>query len=158
MLQTRFVFFSENFVTRRYRMMNTVSSRFQAVPARSSGSFRELTNFTNQIFGKMCKNIVPASWLACDWPLGPFCVKRKIGWLIFGGHPSYHRVFSFLAQLQVVPPQHFVCREVYQGILIPVATGLLVPGHLGNAVGRPVPCLGSSGLGHRNEELLATCL
>ena len=55
MLQTRFVIFAEIFVIRRKSipkllwMMNTVSSRFWATPARSSGSLRELTDFTVQI-------------------------------------------------------------------------------------------------------------
>ena len=50
MLQTRFVIFAEIFVIRRKSMpkllwmMNTVSSRFWATHARSSGSLRELTN------------------------------------------------------------------------------------------------------------------
>ena len=33
-------------------MLNTVSSRFRAVPARSSRGLRELTNLTVRIFGK----------------------------------------------------------------------------------------------------------
>ena len=39
--------------------MSTVSFRFGAVPARSSGSVHELTKFTFRIFKKMCqKNYV----------------------------------------------------------------------------------------------------
>ena len=63
MLQTRFVFFAEIFVIRSESMpkllwmMNTVSSRFWATPARSSGSLRELTNFRVQIFGKNAKSL-----------------------------------------------------------------------------------------------------
>ena len=63
MLQTRFVIFAEIFVIRRKSipkllwMMNTVSSRFWATPARSSGSLRELTNFTVQIFQKNAKSL-----------------------------------------------------------------------------------------------------
>ena len=38
----------------------------------------------------------------------------------------------------------------------PDASGLPAPGHQGNAIGRPMPGLGSAGLGHRIEELFAT--
>ena len=34
-------------------------------------------------------------------------------------------------------------------IVEPYATSLAVPGHLGNAIGRPMSGLGSPGLGHR---------
>ena len=40
-------------ITKFLWKMNTVSSRFWAVPPRSSGSFRELTDFTVRIFWKM---------------------------------------------------------------------------------------------------------
>ena len=40
----------------------------------------------------------------------------------------------------------------------PHATGLPVPGQLGNAIGRPMPGLGSPGQRHRMEECFATSL
>ena len=40
----------------------------------------------------------------------------------------------------------------------PYATGLPIPRHQGNAIGRQKPGLDSPGLGHRIEELLATGL
>ena len=77
-LQTRFVFLIEKLYDppvqhhQLLRYMNTVSSCIRAVPARNSGSLRELTDFTVRIFGKMCKHIVLASWLAFVWSLRPF--------------------------------------------------------------------------------------
>ena len=44
----------------------------------------------------------------------------------------------------------------FEAAVEPCATGLRVPRHLGNAIGRPMPGLGSPGLG--TEELLATSL
>ena len=103
MLGTRFVVFTGNFVIRRCSiskilwMMSTVSSCFRTVPARSSGSFREFTNFTMQI---VSKNIVLASWLACVWSL-----ELEDRLTFPRSSPSCHRVFSLSAQLWVVPPR-----------------------------------------------------
>ena len=77
---------------------------------------------------------------------------------------SYHQLFSLLAQLQVVPPRHCVSRGDYQtGLLWKVeaalehqVAGLPVPGHLGSAIGRPMPGLDSPGFAHRIAELLET--
>ena len=77
MLQTRLVLLIESFVirlgsnTKLPWMMDSVFSRFRARPARSSGSLRELANFTIQIFRTMCKYIVPASLM------DPFAIKRR---------------------------------------------------------------------------------
>ena len=75
--------------------------------------------------------------------------------------PSYRQVFSLLAQLQDVPPRHCVSREEgftreafferLKPILEPCATGVRVPGHLGNASDRPMPGLDSPGLKHQTE-------
>ena len=86
---------------------------------------------------------MPASWLACVWTLGPFREKMK---------PSFLQVFSLVVQLQVVPPRHCVSRGVQQGGLLqkveatldPHATDLLVPGHMGNAIGHQIPGPGFS--------------
>ena len=89
---------------------------------------------------------MPASWLACVWTLGPFRENMK---------PSFFQVFSLLVQLQLVPPRHCVSRGVQQGGLLqkvgatldPHATNLLVPRHMGNAIGHQIPGLDSPGLG-----------
>ena len=43
----------------------------------------------NLIF--LWKNIVPASWLACAWSLGPFCESKKISSLFLEPHPHLIR-------------------------------------------------------------------
>ena len=68
-------------------------------------------------------------------------------------------MFCLLAPLLVVPPQHSVSRaftketffEKVEAALEPYATRLPVPGHLGNAIGRLMPGLGSPDLGHRMD-------
>ena len=76
-------------ITQLLWIMDSVSSRFQAIPARSSGIFARLQ--TSQ-----SRNFVPANWLACiSSLLGPFRDRRKIGWLFFGPSPSLITGFSF---------------------------------------------------------------
>ena len=67
---------------------------------------------------------------------------------------SYCEVSSLSAQLQVVLPRHCVSRDVHQrsflwkveATLELDATGLPVPGHLGNAIGLTDAWPGFSGL------------
>ena len=57
MLHTRFILPIDNYMIHRYNitkilwMINTISSRFRAVPAWSASGFREPTNLTIRIFG-----------------------------------------------------------------------------------------------------------
>ena len=114
MLQTRFVLLNENFLIRRESitkflwMTDSVSSRFRAIPARSSGSLCELANFITRIFKNMCQSIVPASWHACVWSLGPLRKKQEERLTLLRSSPSNHQVFSLLAHLQVAPPRYCV--------------------------------------------------
>ena len=81
-------------------IMHTVSSRFWAVPARSSGTLCDLTNFTEWILKKMCKNLVLASGLGRIWSPGPFRGKKEDWLTVARSSPSYHQVMFLLPQLQ----------------------------------------------------------
>ena len=107
----------------------------------------------------MFKNIVPE----CAWSHGRSPTNGRLVdsssefTLISSG------VFS-LAQPQIVPPRHCVSRGIHQrgllrkveAILEPCATRFWVPGHLGNAIGRPIHGLDSLGLGYRIVDRFGT--
>ena len=92
---------------------------------------------------KMRKNIVPASWLACLWSLGPICSRRKI---LLRSLPSYHKVFFFwlnyrLFHLDIVRARGFAREAFFERLELFWNLMRLVPmpRHLGNTIGRPTP-------------------
>ena len=96
--------------------VNAVSSCIQAVPARSSDSLHELTNFTFRIFGKCVNNCV--CQLAClclvSWTI-PRRMEHRL--TLLRKSTLLSSCASQLAHLQVVPPRRSVCRWVRQGSL-----------------------------------------
>ena len=117
-----------------------VNPCIRRVPARSSGCLRELANFTIRIFGKMCQ-LACSCLVSSTFPrtledrltlLGRLCVSE-------GGRGEEGHQRSLLRKVEAT--------------LEPYATGLPVPGHLGNAIVRPLP-----GLGRRNECVFASGL
>ena len=115
MLQTRFVFFTENFTIHRYsntfflRWTITVSSCTRAVPARSSSGFFVI--FQMSQFGSSGKR--EKKHCACQ--LARLCL---VAWTYSATHgrsvdSSSELISSGVSssQLQVVPPRHCVSRE-----------------------------------------------
>ena len=156
MVQTRFVVFIENFMIRRQSvtifclMMNTVSSRFRAVPAWSSGTLCELTR-TSQ-FGSSEKCVktlcLPAGLLV----FGVLDLSATNGGSV-DSSSELNLVLSgvFSAGSTAMCSTTTLCESgvCQRGLLWkvetplePFATGLPVPGHLGLAVGRPTPSKG----------------
>ena len=110
----------------------------------------------------MCRNIVPADWLACVGSLEPFFDKKEDRLSLLRSSPSNHQVSSLFAQLQSVPPCRCVSREVHQReaffekfkpLWNPTRPATRCLKHLGIAIGRPMPSQGSPGFEHRIGDL-----
>ena len=133
--------------------IHTVSSRFQAALARSSNSFRELTNFTIRMWKcvkTLCRQLAcmcMVSWTLLRWVEDRLTLLRS--------SPSHHQVLSLFGSTTCcattksgASPERPSSKYVsHWGTLCDRCPGAWTPGI------HPMLGLGSLGSGHRIEEL-----
>ena len=108
--------------------MNTVSSRFWAIPARNSRL--HISRSSGTCVTTWC---LPVGLLV--WSLGPFCDKKEVGWLFFGSRCSTTAMCESGSRERPFS-------ERLKPLWNLMRPGFLVIWHLEIAIGRPTPSRG----------------